>query len=214
MILKKGDKGSLVVRLQEKLGIEADGDFGQKTLEAVKLSQMIHGLTADGIAGKDTLAKLQLDFTNYIKNGTNTSVSWELPKSGTGFRIYNPEKRGDQFGTKKCIDTLIEIGKLWNEIHPEIDIQYGDISLIYGGDTPHHATHEKGTDADMRPIRADGKYIPVTYTDPNYSRNLTRDFLKLIKGKVKGVYFNDPVLIKEGLCRYSAGHNDHLHIMI
>lgn len=214
MILKKGDKGSLVVKLQEKLGIEADGDFGNNTDKALRDFQSKNNLTVDGIAGNATYELLGLDLGRYIKNGNNSEVSWELPDGGVGFRTYNRELRGDQFGTRKCILTLIEIAKQWNEIHPEIDIQFGDISRVYGGDTPSHATHERGTDADMRPFRKDGKYVPVVYTDPNYSQSLTRDFLKLIKGKVKGVYFNDPVLIKEGLCKHCAGHSDHLHLMI
>jgi hypothetical protein len=29
---------------------------------------------------------------------------------------------------------------------------------------------------------------------------------------VKLIYFNDPVLIREGLTRYYAGHDDHVHV--
>ena len=31
-------------------------------------------------------------------------------------------------------------------------------------------------------------------------------------GHVKLIYFNDPVLIREGLTTWFSGHDDHLHI--
>ncbi|MBQ8382189.1 MAG: peptidoglycan-binding protein [Clostridia bacterium] len=36
----------------------ADGEFGEATDKAVRAAQKAHGLTVDGIAGKDTLAAL------------------------------------------------------------------------------------------------------------------------------------------------------------
>ena len=53
---KKGDKGTGVKGLQEKLNAagydcgKADGDFGKKTEAAVKALEEAHGFTADGIA--------------------------------------------------------------------------------------------------------------------------------------------------------------------
>lgn len=58
MILKKGSKGEEVKKIQQKLGLSADGDFGQKTEDAIKAFQTKHGLTADGIVGESTLKKL------------------------------------------------------------------------------------------------------------------------------------------------------------
>jgi hypothetical protein len=31
-------------------------------------------------------------------------------------------------------------------------------------------------------------------------------------GHIKLIYFNDPVLIREGLTRWFSGHDDHLHV--
>lgn len=214
MILQLKDRGTLVEKLQEKLGIDSNGIFDQDTVTAVKEFQITHNLTADGIAGDKTLQTLGLDFSSYKKNGTNLDVSWELPAQGVGFVAYNREARGDQFGTKETILKAQEIAKEWYKLHPEALIQYGDISYLYGGDTPDHATHEKGLDIDLRPFRKDAKLLGVTYQDSNYSQSLTREFLKMIKGKVRGVYFNDPILIKEKLCSHSAGHQNHLHIMM
>lgn len=56
--LKKGDKGDDVAKMQKVLGIAADGDFGFGTLTALKKWQKLNGLTADGIAGPITQAKM------------------------------------------------------------------------------------------------------------------------------------------------------------
>ena len=56
--LRKGMKGDDVKRMQEVLGIGADGDFGFGTLTAVKKWQKLNGLAADGIVGPATQAKM------------------------------------------------------------------------------------------------------------------------------------------------------------
>ncbi len=59
--LRRGDEGPLVVKLQEKLGVEAIGKFGPKTEAALIAWQKANGLQADGIAGPFTLAKLGIE---------------------------------------------------------------------------------------------------------------------------------------------------------
>jgi putative chitinase len=58
MLLKIGSNGEDVKKLQEKLGIGADGSFGPGTESAVKKWQAANGLTADGIVGNGTWEKL------------------------------------------------------------------------------------------------------------------------------------------------------------
>jgi putative chitinase len=59
MLLKKGDNNENVKLMQQKLGIEpAVTNFGPKTEAAVKAWQAAHGLTADGIVGPATWAKI------------------------------------------------------------------------------------------------------------------------------------------------------------
>lgn len=57
-LVRKGSKGDTVKRLQEALGIAADGDFGPGTESALKAWQRENDCTPDGIAGPQTLAKL------------------------------------------------------------------------------------------------------------------------------------------------------------
>jgi putative chitinase len=56
--LRRGSKGDDVKKMQAKLGLAADGDFGPGTEAALKKWQSANGLTADGVAGPKTLAKL------------------------------------------------------------------------------------------------------------------------------------------------------------
>ena len=58
MLLKVGSKGDDVKKLQEKLGLGADGSFGPGTEKAVKEWQTANGLKADGLVGDGTWSKL------------------------------------------------------------------------------------------------------------------------------------------------------------
>ena len=65
--LRKGSKGANVTKLQNLLMNKgyalpkygADGDFGAETLNAVKNFQKDHGLTVDGVVGKETWIALE-----------------------------------------------------------------------------------------------------------------------------------------------------------
>lgn len=62
-VLRQGAKGAAVTRLQQQLrakgyNIAADGDFGPKTLNAVKAFQRAKGLAVDGVVGPKTWAAL------------------------------------------------------------------------------------------------------------------------------------------------------------
>ncbi len=67
-VLKKGRKGADVKELQRLLnksdgaGLAVDGDFGNKTLAAVKAYQKLAGLKADGLAGRYTITALGGDW--------------------------------------------------------------------------------------------------------------------------------------------------------
>lgn len=61
MLLKRGSEGPMVVKIQEKLGIDPIGKFGPKTEAAVKAWQQANGLAADGIIGPNSLAKLGIE---------------------------------------------------------------------------------------------------------------------------------------------------------
>jgi hypothetical protein len=73
-----------------------------------------------------------------------------------------------------------------------------------------------GLDADLRLITTsrDQCSSPTAYTDADYDRAATRQLILQLRatGQVKVIFFNDPVLINEGLTRYVDNHHDHLHV--
>ncbi|WP_299757366.1 peptidoglycan-binding protein [uncultured Boseongicola sp.] len=60
VLLRKGSRGAAVKKLHVGLRIGADGVFGSRTAPAVKTFQESHGLDGDGIAGLETLSKLDV----------------------------------------------------------------------------------------------------------------------------------------------------------
>ena len=89
--LRKGATGSAVKNLQTKLkklgfyNASIDGDYGDTTVAAVKAFQKKYNLTADGVAGSETLKKLD---TAYKSAGSNTSTDDDsLRKGATGTAV-------------------------------------------------------------------------------------------------------------------------------
>lgn len=73
-MLKKGLSGEPVKRLQAKLGVPADGEFGPKTDAALKEWQKKNNLAADGVAGPDTFMSMGLYELILLKQGTKGST--------------------------------------------------------------------------------------------------------------------------------------------
>jgi peptidoglycan hydrolase-like protein with peptidoglycan-binding domain len=86
MMLQRGSKGPAVVQLQEKLNElgfnvgDADGDFGPATESALMDFQNSKGLTADGIAGPNTLDALGLDLASDGNGDSGFSIDDVTPQ--------------------------------------------------------------------------------------------------------------------------------------
>ena len=110
MLLKLGSKGEDVKKLQQKLGIGADGSFGPGTEKAVKEWQAKNGLNADGIIGDASWSKLfasgsnpapsapapvvesgaPLSFINKLKGHIPDAVFAQIPSACAAFNINSP----------------------------------------------------------------------------------------------------------------------------
>lgn len=134
----------------------------------------------------------------------------ELPVSAG--LAFNNRTSDSHFGKPEVIDSLIKIGKLWGCERSAISI--GHISRKNGGKFPPHITHRDGDDVDIRPMRKDGQNLSVTWRDREYSRDLTREMIEVIRDNapIRSILFNDPVLIGERLCQEYPNHSDHLHV--
>lgn len=82
-LIVRGNTGSGVARLQEQLGIRADGVFGSQTRSSVVSFQRRNNLLVDGKAGPQTLSALGLP--PYLGPGNSTSPGNELPTAGTAY---------------------------------------------------------------------------------------------------------------------------------
>jgi putative chitinase len=58
MLISRGSKGDAVRKIQNRLGITVDGDFGAKTETAVKVFQLRNKLKVDGVVGDDTWIRM------------------------------------------------------------------------------------------------------------------------------------------------------------
>ena len=89
--LRKGATGSAVKDLQTKLkklgfyNASIDGDYGDTTVAAVKAFQKKYNLTADGVAGSETLKKLDSAYKNADSNTSTDDDS--LRKGATGMAV-------------------------------------------------------------------------------------------------------------------------------
>ena len=136
-----------------------------------------------------------------------------LPVSGVGFRTNN-RTDNSHFATQVVHDVLIKIAGLWHDLHPDHPISIGQISHRGGGDFPPHHQHKLGVEADMRPLSIDGQDLHLTFSSPEYSRDLTREFVTFLRAnaRVHKIFFNDPQLIQQSLTNHAAGHDNHLHL--
>jgi len=89
VVVKRGDRGDAVRKIQSALGVAADGVFGPVTESAVKRFQRRKGLVVDGIVGPQTRGALGLDA--FSRSGVIRSTS--LPR--ILHRIAECESGGD-----------------------------------------------------------------------------------------------------------------------
>ena len=98
--LRKGATGSAVKDLQTKLkklgfyNASIDGDYGDTTVAAVKAFQKKYNLTADGVAGSETLKKLDSAY----KNAGSDKDDDSLRKGATGSAVKDLQTKLKKLG--------------------------------------------------------------------------------------------------------------------
>lgn len=101
---KYGSRGTEVRNIQTRLkkwgylNGAVDGIYGKKTVEAVKKFQRKHGLTADGIAGPATLAKIGLPTGSTSSYNSNVNLL---------ARIISGEARGEKYEGQVAIAAVV-----------------------------------------------------------------------------------------------------------
>ena len=108
-MLKIGNKGEEVKRLQEALGINNDGIFGKQTEEAVKLFQKKNGLEVDGIVGDKTWSALGFkDEINIIKMPLGVHISKAPNREIKYLAIHFTAGSSSKAGSAKSVKHVFE----------------------------------------------------------------------------------------------------------
>jgi peptidoglycan hydrolase-like protein with peptidoglycan-binding domain len=208
--LAPGSQGGAVVAVQRLLrekrsaSLALDGVYGTATAAAVSTFQAHMGLAATGRMDATTWRGLVWHF--------------ELPQfSASALCDYSAGNGPANWGTASTIAAVEAAGA--TTVKAGFGrVAVGDISFEFGGDIPGHVTHERGLDADLRLMRKanDQCVNRTTWRSSAYDRAATRALIKALRavapGHVKLIYFNDPVLVGEGLTTWATGHDDHLHV--
>lgn len=113
-VLLRGLKGEPVRRLQEKLGVTADGDFGPGTEKALKAYQKENGLSVDGIAGPDTFSHMKLFELVLLRRGTRGETVKKMQKvlgiGADGIFGKGTEKAVKAYQTEKGLNADGKVG--------------------------------------------------------------------------------------------------------
>ncbi len=107
---RQGSSGQTVKTIQTKLknwgyyNGSVDGIYGSQTAEAVKYFQRSNGLTADGVVGPATLAKLGMSTTTSGSGGSASSQSNSVDLLA---RVISAEARGEPYSGQVAVGAVI-----------------------------------------------------------------------------------------------------------
>ncbi|HEV8632786.1 MAG TPA: penicillin-insensitive murein endopeptidase, partial [Chloroflexota bacterium] len=183
------------------------GRPGASRRAAVRRFQEHAGISADGVVGRETWENLiwHYDRPNFAPASL---CSYATQSNGVNAK----------WGTAALVGQL-EAAARTAFAAGAGPVAVGDISLEHGGEIAGHDSHEVGLDVDVRFVRKDRKQCTTptgSWSDPTYDRAATRELVQAIRNRarrhVKLIFFNDPVLIREGLTTFFPLHDDHLHI--
>lgn len=190
-------------------GLKVDGHCGHATINAIEEYQAIFSKHHDGRVDPSGLTWRHLVEGKLSIKRQGYQV---LPQAcGYGYYSYPPDNAARQYGTPSTIVALLRIGKKFSDKYPGLEIGIGDLSYANGAEMKPHKSHRSGRNADIRPLRKDGRHIGVHYTSPDYSRDRTRALVEIILAdhNCLSILFNDSAI--KGVHHWE-GHDDHLHV--
>lgn len=227
----KNNRGDvlLVQRRLRELGyvVPESGTPCTKTLAALRLVEAI-------VNGKERT----LEACGRVEQGSElaqvlsspNAPRWqEIPAGGPGWRNVDADRH--DYATDRTVRVLQEAGAAYQadflDSHPGRSlIESNDASLLHGGDTRDHLSHETGLDLDVRLAIKNGAGGGVTVRSANYDREATRAIITAFAQNpdVERVLIGDARLVAE-IRRSGASwaskvedggkvHENHVHVDI
>jgi penicillin-insensitive murein DD-endopeptidase len=137
-------------------------------------------------------------------------VLFQAPEDA-GYYVYGtPGNGAAQYAHPKLMTLLLAVEWQWQGIDNR-KFGIGNISMADGVKFD-HASHMKGLEVDIRPLRKDGAQLPVSYTDKAYDREGTETLIELLRANSPGplqIFFNDKKI--PGVYQH-AKHDNHFHV--
>ncbi len=208
--LQPGSSGEAVLAFKSLLnakrsaGLSFTPDYDEPTAAAARAMQTRFGLPQTGAADEGAWRHLLWAFEQPNLDGP--MCAYELHAG--------PSRK---WATAAAVGQLSAAATLFEQRTGQ-RLAVGDMSYEPGGPISGHRTHRVGLDVDVRAARRDGRscMAGIAHWMRSYDRDGTRQLIRAIHdaapGRVKLIYFNDPVLVREGLTKRYPHHDAHLHI--
>ncbi len=210
--LEEGSAGQAVTAAQWLLNAKAGADlalsgwYDAPTRIAVEAFQRTMGIERSGVVDTRTWRDL---LWHFVRPRFRDAPMCDY-HSGNG--------KAANWGTSATVAQLEEAAALF-EARTGLPTSVGELGFRFGGPIAGHSTHQVGLDVDLGLIRRDGRHcrrLGLDYRQAQYDRQMTRELIRAIfdaaPGRVKLIYFNDPVLVREGLVVRYPNHDHHLHV--
>lgn len=205
--------------------LQPDTVMGPETVKTIMLFQAIkNGLNVVGDPRNDGKINPGGD-THLWLQAVNAPVWMLMPAGSKNEGFINDELAdiSDQhdFGASWLAEAWRNVAQIYKNDylnnHPTAALLHmNDISLPRGGPTPSHASHQAGMCCDLKLPKLNGQAGGITFQDLQYDQLTARALLEAMRNypPTSRIFFNDPVLIGEGLCKALAGHDNHIHFEI
>lgn len=128
-----------------------------------------------------------------------------------GYYVYGkPDKGRAQYADARMLSLILAVEREWAAVDRR-KFGVGNMSKAEGVKYD-HATHMKGVEVDVRPLRKDGRHDVVLCTWPDYDLDGTTKLIEIFRSCFPGqltIYFNDNRI--PGV-RPLGGHDNHFHV--
>jgi len=212
-----------------ELGFEwlvVDSTTHDETIRAIRLFQAIKS-GHQRVAHPANDGRIDPGGDTYLWLQAANAPRWMPMPAGSALAGFRNVERSDTYdqhdwGTDWLAATVTAAGAAYRDAYltrrpGAALLTINDASLPRGGETPDHAGHQTGLACDCRLPRTDGTAPGgTTFRHALFDREATRAMLQALRAQklVARVFFNDPELIREGLCMPVSGHDDHIHFEI